>query len=162
MGANVIAAASTEAKRNSAMEAGAHATVDYTTISWRDELKTTLAGKPLNIVYDPVGGDLSEAALRSLPPGGRFLVVGFASGTIAKIPLNLPLLKRCSIVGVDWGGDARQNPHINGPLTATLVDWISSGKLLPAPITERPAVEFIRAFEDQLAGKVLGKLVLIR
>lgn len=116
----------------------------------------------MNMVYDPVGGDLSEPALRSLSPGGRFLVVGFASGTIAKISLNLPLLKRCAIVGVDWGGDARQNPHINGPLAATLVDWIASGRLAPAPITERPAAEFVQAFEDQLAGRVLGKLVLVR
>jgi NADPH2:quinone reductase len=162
MGAQVIGAASTEAKRRSAMAAGAHAAVDYTAAHWRDDLKTALAGKPLHMVYDPVGGDASEPALRSLSPGGRFLVVGFASGTIAKIPLNLPLLKRCAIVGVDWGGDARQNPHINGPLAATLVDWISSGRLTPAPITERPAARFVQAFEDQLAGRVVGKLVLVR
>lgn len=162
MGATVIGAASTDAKRQCAMDAGAHATVDYTAGDWRDELKATLAGKPLNMVYDPVGGDLSEPALRSLSPGGRFLVVGFASGTIARIPLNLPLLKRCAIVGVDWGGDARQNPQINGPLASTLIDWIASGKLEPAPITVRPAAQYVQAFEDQLAGKVLGKLVLVR
>lgn len=162
MGATVIAAASTEAKRKAAIQAGAHAAIDYTLDNWREELKTVLAGKPLNLVYDPVGGELSETALRSLSPGGRLLVVGFASGSIARIPLNLPLLKRCSIVGVDWGGDARQNPHINGPLMATLVDWISSGRLTPAPVTERPAADFVQAFEDQLAGRVLGKLVLVR
>ena len=162
MGARVIAGASTAAKRDLAVEAGAHAAVDYTAQDWRDELKRTLGGKPLNMVYDPVGGDLSEPALRSLSPGGRFLVVGFASGTIARVPLNLPLLKRCAIVGVDWGGDARQNPHINGPLVATLVDWIASGRLSPAPVTQRPAADFVAAFEDQLAGKVLGKLVLVR
>lgn len=162
MGATVIAAASTEAKRAAARQAGAHAVVDYSAENWRDELKRILAGKPLNMVYDPVGGDLSEAALRSLAPGGRFLVVGFASGTIARVPLNLPLLKRCSIVGVDWGGDARQNPDINGPLCATLGEWIASGKLKPAPITIRHADDFVQAFEDQLAGAVLGKLVLTR
>ena len=162
MGARVIAAASSEAKRAAALSAGAHQVVDYSRSDWRDALRKELNGAPLDAVYDPVGGDVSEPALRSLSPGGRFLVVGFASGTIPKIALNLALLKRCAIVGVDWGGEARQNPQINAPLLATLVDWIESGKLVPAPVTERPAGDFVRAFEDQLAGATLGKLVLVR
>ncbi|MGY9012341.1 MAG: zinc-binding dehydrogenase, partial [Rhodobacterales bacterium] len=83
----------------------------------------------LNMVYDPVGGDKAEPAFRSLSPGGRFLVVGFAGGEIPKMPLNLPLLKRSSIVGVDWGGEFRANPSINQELMQTLMSWTARLRL---------------------------------
>ena len=86
--------------------------------------------------------------------------VGVASGTIPKIPLNLALLKRASIVGVDWGGESRANPAINLELMTTLMGWIGSGKLQPAQVSTRPMDEFRNALQDQLSGRIIGKLVL--
>jgi NADPH2:quinone reductase len=160
MGGDVIAAASSEPKRAAALQFGADHSVDYSAPDWRDALRSITAESGLNMVYDPVGGDFAEPAFRSLSPGGRFLVVGFASGTIPRLPLNLALLKRSSIVGVDWGGESRANPTINRELMSTLMDWISSGKLRPAAVSKRPMGEFREALRDQLSGRILGKLVL--
>ncbi|MYE83832.1 MAG: NADPH:quinone oxidoreductase family protein [Gammaproteobacteria bacterium] len=161
MGARVIGAASTPDKRATAEAAGADATVDYSRDDWRDALRA-VTPEGLNVVYDPVGGDVAEPAFRSLAPGGRFLVVGFASGTIPRLPLNLALLKRSAVVGVDWGGEVRARPGMNAELAATLIEWIEEDRLRVAPVTERPASEYVRALEDQLAGRILGKLVLAR
>ena len=161
MGARVIAAASSEEKRRAALSFGADHTVDYTEPNWRDALKELTKGSGLNMVYDPVGGDKADPAFRSLSPGGRFLVVGFAGGEIPKIPLNLPLLKRSSIVGVDWGGEFRANPNINQALMDTLMRWIADGKLVPAEVVCRQMSDYQQALKDQLAGKVVGKLVLM-
>lgn len=160
MGAYVIAAASSAAKRHAALQFGADAVIDYSHPQWRDELKSVCAGRGLDMVYDPVGGEVAEPAFRSLAPGGRFLVVGFASGTIPKLPLNLALLKRAAIVGVDWGGESRANPAVNEELMDTLMRWIEANKLTPAPVRIRPMSECRTALQDQLAGKVIGKLVL--
>ena len=161
MGARVIGAASTPEKRATAETAGADATVDYTQDDWRKSLKA-ITPEGLNLVYDPVGGDASEAAFRSLAPGGRHLVIGFASGTIAKLPMNLALLKRSTLVGVDWGGEATANPAIVSELSGRLIDWIEKGELQVAAVTERPASDFVQAYEDLLAGRIHGKLVLTR
>jgi len=160
MGARVIAAAATEEKRAAARANGADEVVDYSQPEWRKELSRHTKTSGLNMVYDPVGGPATELALRSLAPDGRLLVVGFASGTIPKIPLNLALLKRCSIVGVDWGGDSRANPEINQPLMDTLLDWFTQGRLKPANVEERKLSECREALADQLEGKIIGKLVL--
>ncbi len=160
MGAYVVAAASTSEKRQAALDFGADAAVDYTAPEWRDALKTLLAERSLNMVYDPVGGYVAEPAFRSLSPGGRFLVVGFAQGEIPRLPLNLPLLKRAAIIGVDWGGESRANPAINAELMQTLCGWIEEGRLTCATVAERPMADFRAALEDQLAGRVIGKLVL--
>lgn len=160
MGAVVIAAASSDTKRKAATSFGADHVVDYSADNWRDEVKSMTSQSGLNIVYDPVGGEVAEPAFRSLSPGGRFLVVGFAAGTIPKLPLNLALLKRSAIIGVDWGGESRANPEVNGKLMATLMDWMSNGKLIPAEVSARPMADFKEALTDQLAGKIIGKLVL--
>lgn len=160
MGAEVIAAASSDAKRKAALSYGADEVVDYRDPNWRDALKAMTAASGLHMVYDPVGGDVAEPAFRSLSPGGRFLVVGFASGTIPKLALNLALLKRSAIIGVDWGGESRANPGINQSLMHTLMEWIAAGWLVPAAVSTRPMAEFRQALTDQLAGQVVGKLVL--
>lgn len=160
MGARVIAAASSAEKRSAALANGADRALDYSKDNWRDELKTLTAPGGLNMVYDPVGGNATELALRSLAPDGRLLVVGFASGTIPKIPLNLALLKRCSIIGVDWGGDSRANPELNQPLMHNLFDWLEDGRLVPANVVERDLSACRTALADQLLGKIVGKLVL--
>lgn len=159
MGAHVIAGASTPDKREAALTFGADAAIDYGQENWRDQVKAA-APNGVNLVYDPVGGDLADPAFRCLSPGGRFLVVGFASGTIPKLALNLALLKRSAIIGVDWGGESRAKPTINQALFSTIMAWIESGKLQPAGVERRAMSEFATALNDQLAGRILGKLVL--
>jgi NADPH:quinone reductase len=131
MGARVIAAASTPQKRQIAMDAGAEASVDYTDPSWREALKNLTDGKGVDVVYDPVGGEIAEAALRSIAWEGRYLVVGFAAGTIPKIPLNLPLLKGCSVMGVFWGAWAIGDPEASRANFVELYDMLAAGKLKP-------------------------------
>lgn len=160
MGAYVIAAASTANKRAAALAFGADDVIDYSQVGWRDTLKAMTPAAGLNMVYDPVGGDVAEPAFRSLSPGGRYLVVGFASGTIAKLPLNLPLLKRSALIGVDWGGEYRANPAINQALMSTLMAWVEQGKLKPAKVVTKPMAEFREGLTAQLAGEIVGKLVL--
>ena len=160
MGANVIAAASSQEKLDLALSFGADSGVLYSAEDWRASLKEILGSTKLTMVYDPVGGDISDPAFRSLSPGGRFLVVGFASGTIPSIPLNLPLLKQSAIMGVDWGGAMRANPTLTPALQTTLFEWIEDGRLRPAEVSSRPLSEAASALSDQISGKVIGKLVL--
>src|SRR4051794_8167257 len=110
MGAKVIAAASSDDKLAACRQFGAAATVNYGQGDLKAWLKEHTGGKGVDVVYDPVGGDLSEAALRNTAWKGRFLVIGFAAGTIPRIPLNLPLLKGCSIIGVFYGEHGTRSP----------------------------------------------------
>ncbi|MFT7687390.1 MAG: NADPH2:quinone reductase [Candidatus Azotimanducaceae bacterium] len=160
MGATVIAAASTKKKRDAALAWGADFAIDYTADDWRDKLKKILDGKPLDMVYDPVGGDFSEPALRSLGPDGRFLVVGFATGDIARVPLNLVLLKRCKIVGVNWGAFIAANPTQAKPVLTKLLEWIATSKLKPAPGECFPLEKAGTAMMKMLNRKAVGKLVI--
>ncbi len=158
MGARVIACASTEEKRARCEAAGANVTVDYTQENWRQTVKSAAGGRGVNVVYDPVGGDLAEPALRCLAPAGRFLVVGFVTG-IAAIPLNLPLLKRISISGVNWGGEVMENPAVVPPVLEQLVDWTLEGRLRAAPhqvySLDEAGEAFSAIFERRSAGKVV-------
>lgn len=157
MDARVIACASTEEKRRLCEQAGADITVDYTDPDWRKQVKQ-VAGRGVNVVYDPVGGELSEQALRLLAPWGRHLVVGFVTG-IASIPLNLPLLKRCSITGVNWGGEVMENPAIVPPVIEQLVQWAQQGKLRTRPdhvySLEQAGEAFAALFERRSSGKIV-------
>lgn len=157
MGARVIACASTEDKRARCMAAGADLAVDYTKPDWRNQVKA-VSGRGVNVVYDPIGGEQTEVALRLLAPGGRHLIVGFVQG-IARIPSNLPLLKRCSVHGVNWGGEALENPAIVPPIIATLVEWTLAGKLRTAPdhiySMDRAAEAFAAFFDRSSSGKVV-------
>jgi NADPH2:quinone reductase len=160
VGARVIAAASTEEKRQCALALGADEVLDYSAENWRAQLKSLLGGRALDMVYDPVGGAFSEPALRSLSPGGRFLVVGFAGGSIASIPLNLTLLKRCSIVGVNWGGYIAANPSDATPVMQQLMDWIEAGQLQPAAGQSFSLEQAGSAMMRMLNRESLGKLVV--
>ena len=160
MGAFVIAAASTAEKRDACLRIGADEVVDYSQDNWKDELKKKLGGNPLDVVYDPVGGDYAEPALRSLGADGRFLVVGFATGNIPKIPLNLMLLKRCSVVGVNWGGFIAANPLEARPVLTTLLEWIASGKLTPEAGESFSLAEAGNAMMKMLERKAIGKIVI--
>jgi NADPH2:quinone reductase len=160
MGLNVIAAASSPRKLEAAKSFGAHHGVCYADKDWRDALKQVLQNKALNAVFDPVGGNVADPALRSLSPGGRFLVVGFAGGPVPSIPLNLVLLKRCSIVGVDWGGASRADASLTPELAQRLFAMVESGQLTPPAVETRSLAEVRQALTDQLAGQIMGKLVI--
>ena len=159
MGAVVIAAASSEDKLELCRSYGAAMTVNYATEDLRTTVKELTGGAGVDVVYDPVGGPYSEAALRSMAWGGRFLVIGFASGDIPRIPLNLPLLKGCSVVGVFWGAFASKEPERHRQSLRELVGWWEQGRLRPHVSSTYPldrAAEAIRELADRKAkGKVV-------
>jgi NADPH2:quinone reductase len=159
MGAMVIAAASSDEKLETAREHGADEGINYS----NEDLKTrakALSGGGLDVVYDPVGGEYSEAALRSLARGGRHLVIGFAAGDIPSIPLNLTLLKECQIVGVFWGAWAMRNPKDQAQNMAELTALYDSGAIKPL-ISQTYALEdYLAAFERLAGRQVQGKLIL--
>ena len=164
MGARTIAAASSPEKLAACRARGAGLAIDYSKPDWRKALEAANAGHRIDMVYDPVGGAYSETAFRCLSPGGRHLVVGFATGEIPRIPLNLPLLKRSSIVGVDWGGYVRANPaaDANAPILARLLTWLVDGCIDPRPhvtmhLDQAPAI-LRRLLDRQSIGKPVVRL----
>ncbi len=159
-GAHVIAAASTKKKRDACLEGGADEVLNYNRSGWRDDLKKMLGERPLNIVYDPVGGDFAEPALRTLSPDGRFLVVGFAAGDIPSIPLNLTLLKRISVIGVNWGGYIAGNPSGRRPVQNQLLEWIAEGRLKPTAGEVFTLKRTGAAMQKMLDRKAIGKVVI--
>ena len=160
MGARVIAAASTEDKLAVCRQHGADDTINYTSEDLRERIKALTQGRGVDVVYDPVGGDLSEPALRSMAWRGRFLVVGFAAGAIPNVPLNLPLLKGCSIVGVFLGAFMRNEPQRNAAELPELLAWIAEGKLRPHICAVYPLERAADALHDVMNRKVTGKVVL--
>jgi NADPH2:quinone reductase len=160
MGATVIACASSEDKLAFCRQMGAHETVNYETTDLKEELRRLTAGRGVDVVYDPVGGDQSEKALRAMAWNGRFLVVGFASGVIPKMPLNLTLLKGCSIVGVFWGEHTRREPERHSANMTTLLDWCARGAIRPhidRTFDLADAAAALRLIADR---KVKGKVIL--
>ena len=160
MGAKVIAAASSDDKLALCKEYGADETLNYNTEDMKMRLKELTNGKGVDVVYDPVGGNYTEGALRSMAWEGRFLVVGFAAGDIPKIPLNLALLKGCSIVGVFWGGFAMKTPQKNLQNTIELMQWYSEGKLKPHIHAVYPLADAPKALEEMMNRRVKGKIVI--
>jgi NADPH2:quinone reductase len=160
LGATVIAAASSDDKLASCHARGADYGVNYSNADWRKTLETMLNGRGITVVYDPVGGAWSETAFRCLSPGGRHLVVGFAGGEIPRIPLNLPLLKRSSIVGVDWGGYVRSDPGAALPVMQRLVDLVDAGKITPRPSATYPFHQAPDVLERLMKRENIGKPVI--
>jgi NADPH2:quinone reductase len=160
LGARVVAAASSPEKLEACRARGADLTVDYAQPEWRKALEKLLGGRGLDVVYDPVGGAFSETAFRCLAPGGRHLVVGFAAGEIPRIPLNLPLLKRASIVGVDWGGEMRADRGVNARLLARLAELFAAGRIHPESPAVFPLAEAGAVLERLLARESIGKPVV--
>ncbi|MBX3207413.1 MAG: NADPH:quinone oxidoreductase family protein, partial [Labilithrix sp.] len=161
LGARVIAAASTDEKVAFCKEHGAAEGIVYGREDLKERAKALTNGAGADVVYDPVGGALSEAALRSIAWEGRLLVVGFAAGDIPKIPLNLVLLKGCQIVGVFWGSFAMRDPARNRANGAALFDLIADGKLRPHVDAALPFAEAGAALERMEKRQVKGKLVLV-
>ena len=160
MGARVIAAASTEAKRKFATDHGADATVDYTQANWRDALKEATNGNGPDVIFDPVGGDVSVQAFRSIAWNGRHIVVGFAAGNIPALPFNLPLLKGGVLTGVDAAQIARREPEAEKRVSAQLFTWLSEKKLVPVVGQVFPLADFREAFKTMQNRSALGKMVV--
>jgi NADPH2:quinone reductase len=160
-GARVIAAASSDEKCALCNRLGADASINYSRQNLRDELKTLTGGKGPDVVYDPVGGDVTEQAFRSIAWRGRYLVVGFAAGPISALPLNLPLLKGASLVGVFWGDFAKREPAANAAMMRELAGWYAQGRIKPVIDRTMPMAELKAAFAHMGSRAVMGKLVLV-
>ena len=161
MGARVIAAASTDEKLAVCRAHGADELINYDKEDLKERIKALTGGKGADVIYDPVGGDYSEAALRAINWGGRFLVVGFANGEIPKIPLNLTLLKSCQIVGVFWGASIERDIAHFQKRNDELLAYYVAGKLKPLVTGSYPLREVATALNLLAARKVVGKLVLL-
>lgn len=129
MGARVIACASSADKLALARERGADLALDYATEDLKEGLRRLTDGRGVDVVYDPVGADLAEPALRAMAWMGRYLVIGFAGGSIPRLPLNLPLLKSCDILGVFWGAFIDRHPDAHARNQAQLLAWVAEGRL---------------------------------
>lgn len=160
LGARVIAAASTEAKRQFARDHGADDVIDYTQADWRDRFKEMTNGHGADVIYDPVGGDLGLIAFRTIAWRGRHLVVGFAGGGIPALPYNLPLLKGGSLVGVDLAQIQKREPEIAVRATRRLLAWIRNAELQPVIGRVVPFADFREAFRAMEGREALGKMVI--
>ncbi|HSX91732.1 MAG TPA: NADPH:quinone oxidoreductase family protein [Hydrogenophaga sp.] len=164
-GARVIAAASSDEKCALCTSLGADATINYAQhgplTSLRDEIKRLTDGKGPDVIYDPVGGDFAEPAFRSIAWRGRYLVVGFASGPIPALPLNLALLKGASIVGVFWGDFAKREPQANAAMMQALAGMYAKGQVKPVIDQTLPMAELHKAYAIMGSRSVKGKLVLV-
>ena len=161
LGARVVACASSEAKLAVCRDHGADETINYASEDMRARVKAITGGKGVDVVYDPVGGPFSEPALRDMAWGGRFLVVGFAAGDIPKIPLNLPLIKGCSIVGVWWGAFAKRDWTQHRANIAQLGRWHAEGKIRPHISATYPLERAADALNALAQRGVTGKVVLV-
>lgn len=160
MGATVLAAASTEEKRLFALDHGADSSLDYTDDGFRSKVKELTKGRGVDVVYDPVGGQYSEQAFRSLAWDGRHLVVGFTAGEIPKLPLNLPLLKAASLVGVFWGAWAARFPEESKANYGEIFSMIEHGEVQVPPPTTWQLDDFAPALDQIAQRRVLGKVAL--
>jgi NADPH2:quinone reductase len=161
MGARVIAAASSDEKLALCKEYAADEVINYATENLRDRIKAITDGKGVDVVYDPVGGELAEQAVRSLSWMGRFLVIGFAAGDIPKIPLNLLLLKSSSLVGVYWGQALKTDPKAGREGVAELLKWYDEGKLKPYISATYPLARAAEAIEFVAGRNAKGKVVVV-
>jgi NADPH2:quinone reductase len=160
LGARVIACASSEEKLEVCRQHGADAGINYASEDLRERIKALTDGRGVDVVYDAVGGPYSEPAFRSLAWRGRLLVVGFAAGDIPKLPLNLPLLKGASLVGVFWGDFARREPKEFAASVRQLGEWYRQGKLRPHVSQTFPLEKAAEALKLMAARQVKGKVVL--
>lgn len=160
LGARVIAGASSPEKRRLCREHGADEAIDYAAADLKPALATLTSGKGVDVVFDPVGGPFTEAALRNCAWRGRHLVIGFANGEIPRLPVNLTLLKGCSLVGVFWGRYVKTEPAGWASDLQTLFKWLREGRIRPHVAERYPLERGAEALTTLLARKALGKLVI--
>jgi NADPH2:quinone reductase len=161
LGMKVIAAASSAEKLAAAQDRGADDIINYTSEDLRERVKALTNGRGVDVVYDPVGGDFAEPALRSVGWRGRYLVVGFAAGDIPKIPVNLLLLKGSSLIGVFWGEFVRREPKLNAENMKQLFTWLGQRKIHPLVSKRYPLSQAPQALDALLARQAVGKLVVL-
>jgi NADPH2:quinone reductase len=159
MGARVIGVASTDTKRELAREAGADLVLGYENL--KDELKKATDGKGVDVAYDPVGGEAFDVLSRSMGWGGRLLVIGFASGTIPKFPVNLALVKGYSVVGVFWGSFVEREPEVYADNMKELVGWYQEGKVRPLIEGSYKLADAADVLKRVLGRGATGKLILV-
>ncbi|MDK2012106.1 MULTISPECIES: NADPH:quinone oxidoreductase family protein [unclassified Deinococcus] len=160
LGARVIAAASTREKLDLARAHGADEVINYTDTDLKAAVAELTGKKGVDVILDPVGDRWAESAFRAVAWGGRYLVIGFAGGEIPRLPLNLPLLKGASIVGVFWGEYARRDPRGNARHLTQLADWVQSGTLKPEISRAYTLQEAPQAMRDLLERRVTGKVIV--
>jgi len=160
MGAKVIAAASTDEKLAFCKESGADELINYSTEDMKARLKEITGGRGVDVIYDPVGGDYSETAFRSMAPGGRHLVIGFAAGDIPKIPLNLCLLKQASLVGVFWGAWAAANSPVQIQNMQEILGMVASGQVRASVNDVFPLSDVQAAYACLTERRAKGKVIL--
>ena len=163
MGAKVIAAASSDEKLEVCKQLGADEAINYTEVGvdgLKDTIKALTGGRGVDVAYDPVGGDFSEQVIRSMAWKGRYLVIGFASGPIPKIPLNLALLKGCSIVGVFWGRFSVEEPEVGLQNMKEIRELFEAGKLKPVVTDCFPVEQFREAFLCMTERRARGKVIV--
>ena len=160
MGARVIAAASSDEKLAFARDAGADETINYSKQPLKETVKELTGGKGVDVVYDPVGGELAQQALRSLAWHGRYLVIGFASGDIPNFPINITLLKEASIIGVWWGTWSHHNPKDSLNNMMELAAMVAKAVLNPRVTESYPLEHFVDAFAAITERRAMGKVVL--
>ncbi|WP_448586713.1 NADPH:quinone oxidoreductase family protein [Thermaurantiacus sp.] len=160
MGARVIAAASSAEKLALARRYGADEGIDYQAEDLKERVKALTGGRGADVIYDPVGDRWAEPAFRAIAWNGRYLVVGFAGGEIPRLPLNLPLIKGASLVGVFWGAFTQMEPEVHRANMAELVAWLAEGKLKPHVGARLPLAEGGRAIRMLMDRKAMGKVIL--
>lgn len=161
IGARVIAAAGTPEKLALCRAHGADEAIDYEREDLREALKRLTAGKGPDVIFDAVGGRFTEPAFRSIAWRGRHLVIGFAAGDVPALPLNLPLLKGASLVGVFWGEFAKREPKRNADGLREVLGWIGSGEIRPLVSRRYPLADAAQALADMAARRVTGKVVVV-
>ena len=160
MGAKVIAAASSSEKLRIAKDAGADELINYTDEPLKDAVKKLTKGKGVDVIYDPVGGDFTEQALRTMAWNGRHLIIGFAAGDIPKVPANLTLLKGCSVVGVFWGAFTRNEPEVSAQNMMELLQMYSEGEIDPKVSEVFDFEQYAEALGALTGRRATGKIVL--
>jgi len=161
LGLRVIACASSEDKLAVCREHGADETINYASEDLREGIKRATGGKGVDVIYDPVGGAYAEAAIRSSAWRARYLVIGFASGDIPKIALNLPLLMERSLVGVYWGEWTRRTPAEFAAAVKELGEWYAEGKLNPHVSSQFPLAQTAAALNELAGRRAKGKVVIV-
>ena len=161
LGANVIAAASSAEKLEIAREYGASMSINYVSDNLKEQVRELTSGKGADVIYDPVGGDLFDLCLRSVAWNGRILIIGFASGSIPKIPANLPLLKGASLVGVFWGRFAEEETAQHVQNTRDLFGWYANDEIRPRISATFTLADGADALATLAERRATGKVVVI-
>ena len=159
-GAKVIACASTDEKLELCKSYGAQETINYQKEDLKLKLKELTQGKGVDIIYDPVGATYTEAALRAIAWGGKYLVVGFAAGDIPKLPLNLVLLKGCQVIGVFLGRSIKEDPNLNFNNSKQIIEWIKEEKIKPHIHQSYALKDTALALQEIIDRKVKGKIII--